>query len=331
MNTSTDRINLSRFIENSQLFFTLLSVTMLALIIGISFLNPCTITSYFPYVALVSVLLAARFKTVGISVAYGMLAFYLVYFYPSITPSARLWEMGLIFTTALTSFIFLLSFEEMEALSSTLSKNLDEKDKQLTTTAGQLGQLEQSYKEQYAELEQEIQKLKNEASIRILERQQDQRTIELITSEIELLTNQKQEILASAARAYEQASKAELVEVHLEPLSDKSQTSYQLPVDVSAETLELKRKLTRVEGLYKQLRTQFDEKANVLLATRKELFKVEGQLEVDEREKYLASLELEESLEKDFAILAEENQMLEEEISNLEEIISQLTGPMAMD
>lgn len=96
-----------------------------------------------------------------------------------------------------------------------------------------------------------------------------------------------------------------------------------LPVDK-----EMVGELSRQEGCYKQLRSQFDEKSSILSQTRKELFQTQGKLMALERENILSSpeLEAEESLHVGHLITkaAQEMQQLEEEIISLEQFVSHL-------
>ncbi|MCH9609098.1 MAG: hypothetical protein S4CHLAM45_08610 [Chlamydiales bacterium] len=299
MKEATDRITLFSLMRNPMIFFVLVSVSLLTLTVGIAFLKPCGFTPYFPYIALGSVLLTARFKTVGIILTYALIATYLFFFYSTIDPQVRLWQMGLILTLATTSFVFLLSFEEIEESSGVASKELEEQENRFKAVKEQLIQLEESSKGSIEELKNEIERLKEEADARLIERTQDKRNLELLAGEIELLTSQKQEILTHAA----QLAKEE---------------------GVAVDSPELKRELIKMEGLYKQLRSQFDEKSKVLLSARKELFKVEGKAEALEREQEQHQLEPIEGLEGVLAKFAEENIHLEEELTSLEELISHI-------
>lgn len=93
-------------------------------------------------------------------------------------------------------------------------------------------------------------------------------------------------------------------------------------------SVEFDRELAKAEGLYKQLRSQFDEKSRVLVQTRKELFQTQGKLKELELEEKLHELDGERCeaayLEKDLNTLCRDYQELENEIAALEEFISNL-------
>lgn len=96
--------------------------------------------------------------------------------------------------------------------------------------------------------------------------------------------------------------------------------------------VQLSREKARVEGLYEQLRTQFEEKACVLSSTRKELFRAEGQLlAIDHEKKILPidpSTDIQERelniLQTELMAMNQENLYLEQEITEMEALISRL-------
>lgn len=88
--------------------------------------------------------------------------------------------------------------------------------------------------------------------------------------------------------------------------------------------------LRRVEGLYLQLRSQFEEKSQILDATRRELFQTQEEalrmsLELAEEKKYDTS-GIVQSHQKYLIVLAHRIESLESEIIQLEELIESFAG-----
>lgn len=88
---------------------------------------------------------------------------------------------------------------------------------------------------------------------------------------------------------------------------------------------ELRRRLAAAEGLYKQLREQFEEKSSLLEQTRQELFSAQTILEMLAKEKEETAFSSEWA--EEIARLREENAALEEEIKSLEELVSRSLSP----
>ncbi|MCH9610508.1 MAG: hypothetical protein SP1CHLAM42_05750 [Chlamydiales bacterium] len=107
-----------------------------------------------------------------------------------------------------------------------------------------------------------------------------------------------------------------------------------------AQIAELKRQLeeasreeslaevTRVQGLYKQLRSQFEDKTRILDQTRKELFvlqtKWQSQKRSDELELLEGPAEQIQQLERELNVACRECLRLEEEVNSLESLISHI-------
>lgn len=95
----------------------------------------------------------------------------------------------------------------------------------------------------------------------------------------------------------------------------------------STEVLELDREVRRVQGMYKQLRQQFNDKCQVLHETRSSLFEMEGKLFVQQKEAHEqnnAAAETELTLQNDLLALQSYCQELEEENNALGELIGAL-------
>jgi chromosome segregation ATPase len=97
------------------------------------------------------------------------------------------------------------------------------------------------------------------------------------------------------------------------------------------ENARLKKILSQNEGLYTQLRSQFEEKTEVLAQARQELFAAQSKLFTFEKEKANQACHLGEeetkALEAEIEYLSEEMESLQNEISHLEALISRILFP----
>lgn len=112
-----------------------------------------------------------------------------------------------------------------------------------------------------------------------------------------------------------------------------SEMEEKLHKDVNPEEVVLlKREKARIEGLYTQLREQFEEKSGVLSQTRKELFQLQGKLLAYERDNLLQSSDSKMDVNyleygsflSELLTLDKDRRRLEEEIILMEELISQI-------
>jgi DNA repair exonuclease SbcCD ATPase subunit len=86
--------------------------------------------------------------------------------------------------------------------------------------------------------------------------------------------------------------------------------------------------LSEIEALYKQLRTQFEEKNSILHKTRVQLFRADTELETLKMEKEQRELlinPIPEEMRREFSALEEELDSLEKENEELEDLVSTLT------
>lgn len=97
------------------------------------------------------------------------------------------------------------------------------------------------------------------------------------------------------------------------------------------EMLALQRTIAAVTGQYNQLKAQFEEKSRVLSQTRKELFEAEGKIMITQREEQASTIESDlsevEGLQKDLRKAELEKERLEEQVIQLEELISRILVP----
>lgn len=368
------------------LFWGVLPLFLSLATLGVSALLPISYAGYLPWTLFLAFLLPLLGGKKGVWGSYTLLAL-CAFLYREGAPSGLFWHLGLFSSLALTLFI---SQQACEACYATLEGwgELGRAERSALRTCEQtLQKVQEEKKEVETALEAEIQKLKEEAKQRLIERRQEEKRIALVESEIELLTSQKREVLAevyharallarlstqeaeekarqhalslaeerirtleaecaalqekvalappslseeSAALPNEGASQGEEAPVLVREASLSSEPAQEADAapktDASLEG-EADRELRNVQGMYKQLRMQFEEKREVLSQTRQALFQTEGKLLALEHELALASGEpgeQERSWEREFCNAAQEVGPLEEEVSLLESLLSSL-------
>ena len=411
------------------MFWASFPVFLLLFNMGVNWLKPTPFALYLPFVALAAFPLVLRYRALGVLISYTVIGLMLFWLIPTIEPSERLWQMGIFFNLALTLYITLLTFEEIELCFNQVQESIEAQNTSVSEMASELRVLKSQAEERQQELEEEIQKLKTEAELRRIERNQLHSHLELVQSEIELLNSQKEAFIneareaRSAALAAEQqmhsegdqVAQAELKtqelyaqveqaqaavttrEEHLQALKNRvshaeeelQQKSTRLAeweerkklweesalelqtkkanleetnrllheevisaqeailllqqkppaiietfvenasVDVDLEQIQqLQKALNKAHGLHAQLQSQFQDKAEILSHTRRELFVSQGKLEVIEKEALNVSLipDREEALvlERGLNALMAEIAVLEDEISRLESLITTL-------
>jgi hypothetical protein len=317
---------------------------LLLLTAGISFLKPVSFTKYLPFLEIGVSALCFRYKTVGLWVSYFACALFLLIFFSDIPVSDRLWQMSLLFALALTLFILLLTLEEIEGHITLVQNQLQESSALSHQRELTMEQVKKSAEEREREFREEIERLKQEAELRRIDKIQTEKRCTLVQEEIELLICQKKEFIDEAREARglaahhlgqleEQKEQFEKRISQLEnELVDAKQaavlpTPKEEPQEKGEKDRELQGKLARTEILYNELRKQFAQKGEMLSRARQELFSVQSKLLTREKEGALRALEPHEEaqhLEKEITLLVEEVRLLEEEITHLEGLVTHL-------
>ena len=313
------------------------------------YIRPDANDLYLPYASLIGIPLCWKWKIRGLAVSLGILAALMVYHWSSIEPDALLGEIGICTTFALGFLITALSFDEV----------LDPlKSFQVQTDAQtvEIAQLRESLKT-YTDSAESYEKLVGMARQELLSLSRDN---EMIKGDL-IEQRQKLELSAEQALAKHKQEQTHQLRLHhenerksdallkqtqerleqaysqiqsLEQALAAAQDSFQTRIDpLQCENAKLQEEVQqraqaqdmshdRYEGLYKQLREQFEEKSKVLDDTRKALFHAEEQCERHKHEtlekfQFEAS-EAEKKLEK--YILEMENNFCQKEEQLLNEI-----------
>ncbi len=191
------------------MFWASFPIFLLLFNVGVSSLEPTPFALYFPFVALAAFSLVLRYRTLGISISYTVIGLMILWLIPAIEPSERLWQMGVFFNLALTLYITLLTFEEIELCFDGMQEGIAVQHATASEMKSELRVLKSQAEEREQELKEEILKLTSEAEIRRIERNQLQGHFELIQSEIELLNTQKETFIHDTREARSAAIEAE--------------------------------------------------------------------------------------------------------------------------
>lgn len=177
---------------------------LLLLNIGISFLKPCPMTSLLTFAVFFSSCAIYRFKTLGLLVSYSALCLLYLFFYPTIALEVRLWQLGIGVNCALSLWILLLSMKEIAASLFDMDHYADELQKRLIQAESEFLLAQKTAEEKERDFRQEIEKLKDEAEQRRIEKANEAKHLAFIHSEIELLTQQKNVFIDDAKKAREE-------------------------------------------------------------------------------------------------------------------------------
>ncbi len=218
------------------------------------------------------------------------------------------WMFGLGTTIILASGICYLVFKELGFIQQGARAIQKKKEQDLTNLRSVLEETHLIYRDKIAKLEEMIQKLEEEQTIDLTAAQS---ALDALQAEHDTLF----------AQFLQHQSHAASLKVSLEDALDELRQFRQ--ADYLYRVFE-KRVPKDLANQHRQLREQFDEKSAVLDQTRRRLFVTEGHLLALQKEKDLTQLDL--NPEQDILLhqikeLIEENQLLDQEISFLEQLV----------
>lgn len=185
------------------MLWVFLPTLLLLMNIGIGFSRPSLFTPYLPYLAITTAAASFRFKGLGLIGSYLLLALFILLFLPHISSVERFWQIGIFLSHALTLYVVVLIAEEIEGCIQLLEQELRKEKHVAVHMEEKLLHALKSMDEKEKEFAEEIQKLKEEAAQRKVERAADVKRLHLIQSEIELLTAQKENFIEKARLARE--------------------------------------------------------------------------------------------------------------------------------
>jgi hypothetical protein len=274
--------------------------------LGVSLLRPCVFTAFLPFLALLSTVSTFRYKTLGLAGSYLACGLFLAFFYSQVAPEDRLWQMGVFFSLALSLFVFLISAEEAAACLFDLRNAAESLKKRLSHAEDECALAKKSAEEKEKEFREEIEKLKEEAQQRRIEKVNEAEHLALINSEIEMLTAQKNTFIEAAERAREEAAR------HRLQLKEQEEKILKEKQCLAEEVAFQKRLLEEKEKCF----FEGEQKAKEELSFHKEL------LEEQEKQYLLEIRKAQESIAAQKSLLEEQTSVFEVEKQKVEEVVA---------
>src|SRR6185503_7705230 len=279
----------------------LLPVLFLFLTIQLAFNRPTLFTTHLPLVISLTFFLCLFYKTKGLWISYFVLLSIILHFYKELPPEENLWQMGILLTLAVTLFITLLSIEKVEEEELLVQKKSEENEQKCTDLKYRYLHDERKYNNYIDSLKETVQELIREVEQRRIEKRSIAEEQERLQNEIGRLTEQNRALVVDLCEAraearqssarYEQLAERPLYDGYQERFETSQNTITELEnkiVCIQKESLvryeEWQHRVAELEGRYKQMRAQFEEKKAILDKTRQELFEIETTLMASERE-----------------------------------------------
>lgn len=329
-------------LERRVLFWSVLGPFVVLITLFVSLVKATPLGFYIPLVAVAGVPVCLRWKQKGLLLSLLALGLVVVICYSDLPVQQRFWHVGLGMSVALAFVVSALGFEEAESTLKHIEVEAKSRLENLWRLDETLKTLQDRYqceKEDFALrrklLEQEREELRQQLAA-------SQEASTIAKQEISSFHQQRKSLLNDCLAEQEKNAQLELqvsdLNSQVEELTAACQQAKeeQAPAEVVEKTIveekvideELQRELNRFKGLHKQLREQFDEKDQVLHATRKELFEMEGEVLRLEKEceelKRADRSKREVKLEQQLHQLMEENQSSKEESEALSELVDSL-------
>ncbi|MFZ0564896.1 MAG: hypothetical protein WAM28_01720 [Chlamydiales bacterium] len=244
--------------------WSFLPVVLLLLTVWASFLASSPFTYFIPLFALAGPLACYFWKTIGLSASYLLLLIWTFFALRDVSSDQYFSQIGITVCLFIDYFIVFLSIKEVKANLKNIVEESQLRLEAIHQTRKEMQQIEQATKEEREEFELQIEKLKEEAEQRRIEKQQDNKRFELIQSEIEMLTEQKEELIADAFEARKIANEDDALQALLESQEKilslqaaLSQNGEAKSIQLSAEAIDefekeigqLEEEITCLEGL----------------------------------------------------------------------------------
>lgn len=248
------------------LLWLVLPFLLLLIDVGISFSHSCSLTKYFPFIALGIASSIFCFKIRGLIGSYLFLALFLLVFFPHLSGEDYFWQIGIVLSIALSAFIQLFAFDEARSCFEDMESEVSRYFALSRQSESDLLQMTKRAEEREKELEDEIRRLKEEAEQRRIEKIQDLERFECIESEINMLTACKNEFIAETREARSAAAS------YMQRYEDQK-VFFQEELRLAQERpAELQKELTKVEETCAQMRVgllQTHEKSKSLEAEKR--------------------------------------------------------------
>lgn len=283
----------------SPLFFGFLCISFISYLISLKWAYKGTI---------VSTCLYALFACVQF--------FYLDFF-------EKVWTLGAIGSLLMAQMIAIFFYQEFIEKLKSMHSHSEEGFQQLVHTEEKYQESENNWKSQWETLVKELEKWKEEAEQRLIEKNQANDLLQNVHQEVRHIENQKHQIVlevnSARVHAHRLQKENEILKEKLlaVPPIEEKQICLEEFKDQSPEHLA---------SLYKQLRGQFDEKCQILSDTRIDLFKAEGKIhslqQEKEQELLNATWQEYQFFSQVISQLEQEKEALKQEIQELEKLLS---------
>lgn len=317
-------------------------ILMAALFVNLVKGNPSPL--YFSSVALVGLPMCWRWKMKGLLAALLLLGGALTLSLYEVPVQYRFWQVGMGITFALSFIVASLSFEEVEAAIANMQVESNSRLENLWAVDEKMKNLQERWQYDREDfnvrsklMAQELEELKSaqaQQAVTLQAAKQDLEAVHLSKEKLleELMTlrrentqlEQKNCELSTAISAQAQPPPIILPTNSPETLSQVDSS----PSAPSEEFRAQEQELRRLQGMYQQLREQFEDKGKVLAETRRQLFEKEGQLHslqlsIEEQHRR-APRDLEERLE--YMLTQAQNEVIEKEheVHALNDLVSNL-------
>ncbi|WP_194843575.1 hypothetical protein [Candidatus Clavichlamydia salmonicola] len=328
-------------------FFCFLPVCLILFSLGIGFLHFSYLSLVLPFISCISLLLCLFYRMTGLILSYALLFLGLYLFLPisSLYWKDLLWYEGLIFSLSLSLYGFFVALEEMDTDVKAKNVSIQEQLQQADLGVAQSRYEAEKVKEQYLAMEVRLEqtlKLKEDLEKETYFYQERQVFIE---RELHELSEQKGSWLLDFNQLHEEFQQlhAELETIKKTTVETLFHSSQESAVDVKEPTIvvplmdqqnnkdldyhTLRKELADKNGMYKQLRVQFNEKTEALSIARKALFDREEELLTLKRVETIFLSEREEETEmlvNCISILGKEVNELQFQINSMEELVSHI-------
>lgn len=207
-----------QFVSNA-FFWLFLSFALLSLTVAVAFIKPSPFGLFLAFFLPAASLVCVKYRTYGLLLAYSILTLF-VLLNLAMPQQERLWQMSIIFIAALDLFIVLLTAEEVEEIFVKWQGKNQSAQQELEKMQVKFSEQIKNGEQLQKEFDEAIEKLKEEARQRVIDREKDEKRFALVQSEIEMLHEQKENLVNEAfearALAFESTRLAEELKKEIE-------------------------------------------------------------------------------------------------------------------
>jgi septal ring factor EnvC (AmiA/AmiB activator) len=221
-----------------------------------------------PAIAIAGIPVCWRWKMPGLIAAIVVLLTLLAVSFPAIESHERVWHVGMTLAAALSLVVTTLCIEEVESMASGVAVESSSRLQHLNKTDERLKETQRAWQDDRRKLVEQLQALTHEVEEKRTRIATFQRVISIVRKDQEVAHDQR------VALTGQIAERDAVIRQLKHDVTTGSSSRPIAPVS-GRGSADLDRSLRRVEGKYRQLREQFEEKQSVLETTRRELFETQ--------------------------------------------------------